>query len=174
MWIPLVVLALLSVGGGFILSKGDSFEKWLYPKDLSVLGHVSTEPSNIPLALYSTIAAVGGILLGLAFYLKGLPKNQGLDETQWSPLRRAERDQFGFDGAATTAAVQGGGDIARGLWLWVDNGIINRFVEGLGYVSAGIGGVLRRWQSGTIRLYALMMLSGLVGLILFFAFQGGR
>ena len=177
MWIPLVVLAVLSVGGGFMLSKGDAFEKWLYPTDLSVLGHVSTEPSNIPLALYSTIAAVGGILLGLAFYLKGLPKNQGFDESKWSPLRRAERDQFGFDKAATVAAVEGGGDIARGLWLWVDNGLINGIVEGLGSLSAGIGGLLRRWQSGTIRLYALMMLSGLVGLIWFFATvvaKGGR
>jgi NADH-quinone oxidoreductase subunit L len=174
MWFPLVVLAVLSIGGGFMLANGNAFEKWLYPNELSVLKHVSTEPSNVPLAMYSTIAAVGGIVLGLLFYMKGLPKNQGFDETQWTGLRRAERDQFGFDSAVVSAAVDGGRDIAKGLWLWVDNGLINGIVEGLGALSAGIGSLLRRFQSGYIRLYALMMLLGLVGIISFFAFQIGQ
>jgi len=169
MWLPLVILAVLSIGGGYMMAKGNAFEHWLYPQDLEVLGKVSTEPSNIPLALYSTIAAVGGILLGLAFYLKGLPKNQGFDESKWTELRLAERDQFGFDNAVTVAAVQGGGDIARGLWHWIDDGMIDRIVEGLGGVSGVIGQGLRRFQTGYIRLYALMMLLGLVGLIGFFA-----
>ncbi len=176
MWIPLVVLAILSVGGGFVLANGGAFEKWLYPNELPVLGKISTEPNNIPLALYSTIAAVGGILLGLAFYLKGLPKNQGWNEAEWSPLRRAERDQFGFDRAMTVATVEGGGDIANGLWKWFDVGIVDGIVEGAGKVSGGIGMVLKRWQSGYIRLYALMMLLGFVSFIGYFAFviKGGH
>ena len=169
MWIPLVILAVLSIGGGYAMANGGAFEHWLYPNDLPILGKVSTEPSNIPLALYSTIAAVGGIVLGLIFYFKGLPNNQGFDESKWSPLRRAERDQFGFDNAVTVSAVQGGGDIARGLWHWVDDGLIDRLVEGLGLGSEWLGQMLKRFQSGYIRLYALMMLLGLVGVIGFFA-----
>ena len=169
MWLPLVVLAVLSIGSGFVLAKGGAFEKWLYPTALPVLGEVSTEPSGIPLAMYSMIAALGGIALGLVFYLKGLPKNQGLDESKWTGLRRAERDQFGFDNAMTIAAVEGGGDIARGLWKWCDDGLINGFVEGLGKLSGGMGDLMKRWQTGYVRLYALMMLLGLVGLIGFFA-----
>ena len=177
MWIPLVVLALLSVGGGFMLANNGVFEHWLYPNDLPILGKVSTEPSNIPLAMYSTIAAVGGILLGLAFYLKGLPKNQGFDETKWSLLRRAERDQFGFDNAMTVASIEGGGDIANGLWKWFDVGLVDGIVLGLAKVSGGIGLVLKKCQTGYIRLYALMMLVGFVGFIGYFAYaltQGGR
>ena len=177
MWIPLVVLAVLSIGGGFFLANGGVFEHWLYPNDLPILGKVSSEPSNIPLGLYSAIAAVGGILLGLAFYLKGLPKNQGLDESQWTELRLAERDQFGFDNAIMVASVQGGGDIARALWKWFDEGVVDGIVEGAGKVSGGIGLVLKRWQTGYIRLYALMMLLGFVGFIGYFAFilsQGGH
>jgi len=170
MWFPLVVLAVLSVGGGYLMANGGAFEHWLYPSDLQVLGKVSTEPSGIPLALYSTIAAIGGILLGLFFYLKGLPKNQGFDESKWIGLRRAERDQFGFDNAVVSAAVEGGGDIARGLWKWIDIGVIDRIVLGTGAISAAIGEMLRRSQTGAIRLYALMMLFGLVSLIGYFAF----
>jgi len=175
MWLPLVVLALLSIGGGYFLANGGAFEHWLYPSGLPVLGEVSTEPTGIPLAMYSMIAALGGIALGLVFYLKGLPKNQGFDESQWLGLRRAERDQFGFDNAVTVAAVDGGGDIARGLWKWVDVALIDGIVEGFGKISGGLGELMRRWQTGYIRLYALMMLLGLVGLIGFFAivFQRG-
>lgn len=169
MWLPLVVLAVLSVGGGYFLANGHAFEHWLYPNGLPVLGEVSTEPSGIPLALYSMIAALGGIGLGLIFYLKGLPKDQGLDESKWTGLRRAERDQFGFDGALMVSAIEGGGDIARGLWKWVDDGLIGGIVEGLGTVSVGVGELVKRWQTGYIRLYALMMLLGLVSLIGFFA-----
>jgi len=170
MWLPLVVLAILSIGGGFALANGNAFEHWLYPNPLPVLGTVSTEPTGIPLAIYSMIAALGGIALGLAFYLKGLPKNQGFDESSWISLRRAERDQFGFDNALTVASVEGGGDIARGLWQWIDEGLIDGIVEGFGTVSGGIGQLMKRWQTGYIRLYALMMLLGFVTLIGYFAF----
>ena len=170
MWLPLVVLAVLSIGGGYVMANNQAFEHWLYPEELSVLGKVSTEPSNIPLAMYSTIAAVGGILLGLAFYVKGLPKDQGFEESKWSKLRLSERNQFGFDHAVTVAAVQGGGDIARGLWHWIDDGLIDKIVEGFGFVSAGIGKGLKIWQTGYIRMYALMMLCGLAGLVGFFTY----
>ena len=170
MWLPLVILAILSIGGGYLMANNQAFEHWLYPQELEILGKVSTEPSNIPLAMYSTIAAVGGIILGLAFYIKGLPKNQGFDESKWTSLRRAERDQFGFDNAVMVSAVQGGGDIARGLWHWIDDGLIDKIVEGFGFISAAIGKGLKIWQTGYIRMYALMMLFGLVGLVGFFAF----
>ena len=74
----------------------------------------------------------------------------------------------------TVAAVEGGGDIARGLWKWFDVGLIDGIVEGSGKVAVFIGAGLKRWQSGYIRMYALMMLLGLVGLIGFFAIQGAR
>jgi NADH-quinone oxidoreductase subunit L len=175
MWLPLVILAILSVGGGYFLANGGAFENWLYPAGLPVLGKVSTEPEGIPLAMYSMIAALGGIALGLIFYLKGLPKNQGFDESKWNGLRRAERDQFGFDNAVMVATIEGGGDIARGLWNWIDVGLIDGIVEGFGKVSGGMGELMKRWQTGYIRLYALMMLIGLVGLVGYFAMvlQGG-
>jgi NADH-quinone oxidoreductase subunit L len=46
------------------------------------------------------------------------------------------------------------------LWKVVDKGVIDGFVNGVGQQSQGIGGVLRRIQSGNIRSYATWVLTG--------------
>ncbi len=182
MWIPLVVLAALSVFGGFLLQSNGMFEHWLQPMPLPVLGEVRTEPTTINLTMYSLIAAFAGMILGAIFYYRGLPANQGLDETKWTPLRLWQRNQFGFDQGVTTLAVEGGGDLGRSLWHWIDNGVIDGFVRGIALVATVSGGVLRQIQTGSVRLYALVMLVGVVGFLSYFlvashlaiAVTGGR
>jgi NADH-quinone oxidoreductase subunit L len=166
MWIPLAVLAVLSLIGGYALETNHAFRHWLYPQELPVLGQV---PAAYPNLLYlSLAAAIGGLVLGWLFYSRGLPKDQGHDESGWNPLRRAERDQFGYDGAATTLAVQGGGDLATALWQWFDRSVIDGIVNGSGLVARGAGMALRLLQTGVVRAYALMMLVGVVGILGYF------
>lgn len=168
MWIPLVVLAILSVFGGFILHMNGMFEHWLQPTALPILGDVKTEPTNIPLTTYSLVAAFAGMILGGIFYYRGLPVNQGLDETKWTPTRLWQRDQFGFDRGVTTLAVQGGGDVARSIWHWFDTGIIDAVVGGAAKGASGLGDILRQLQTGSVRLYAMVMLAGVVGFLGYF------
>jgi NADH-quinone oxidoreductase subunit L len=173
MTIPLIVLAILSLVGGFFMNQNDAFEKWLYPSGLPVLGEVSHEAPN--LMLYATGAAVIGLVLGVLFYLRGLPKDQGADESAWSPLRRAERDQFGYDQFVTMMGNQGGGDLASGISDLIDRPMIDGSVGGTAVASRYVGGVFRLLQTGLVRFYALMMLLGAVALIGYFfvAFQSG-
>lgn len=168
MWFPLVVLAALSLAGGYLLSQNNLFEHWLYPPEsLTVLKEVSHHPEGVPLELISCAAAVLGIVFGLFAYRNGLPKNQDA-EANWSRWRRIEADQFGFDRTLVNDAVNGGGQVARGLWQWFDLRVIDGFVNGLGGVAEGLGKGLRYFQSGMVRVYAFAMLIGVVGLISYF------
>ena len=176
MWVPLAVLALLSAFGGWFLAQGGRLEKWLEPSSGPVTGlKILPEAEHLPvmsLAWWSFCAAVGGLLLGLLVYRKGLPKSEGFDERRWSPLRRLERDQFGYDAAMMNASVQGGGDIARLFWKFFDAGIVDGIVNGLAALAGWFGGLLRRFQTGYVRMYALVMLVGGVGMLVWFAWAG--
>jgi len=168
MWLPLVILAALSAGGGFLMAKGNVFENWLASGPLLATPASVNEVPN--LALFSAAAAFGGIILGAFFYRKGLPTSQGWDETKWAPWRKDARNQFGFDNALSLNATEGGADLARGIWKIFDAGFVDGIVNGAGSGSAWIGGILRKAQSGYVRLYALVMLFGGVAFLGYFIF----
>ncbi|CAN5427691.1 NADH-quinone oxidoreductase subunit L [soil metagenome] len=163
MSVPLIVLAVLSLGGGFLLSRNEMLQKWLEPVS------ASTVPvENHTVTLFAGAAAIIGIVLGILFYAKGLPSDQGNEEGNWKHWRIWQRDQFGYDSAITGGAVLGGGDVARTLANQVDGGLIDGAFVGAGGLAVRAGGVLRGLQTGLIRLYALMMLVGGVAFIAWF------
>lgn len=179
MWFPLVVLAALSVGGGYLLANGNMLEHWLYPQGLTVLHAAHEHPEGLPLEWISFGAAVLGVLFGLVAYAKGLPANQGDDESRWGRWRLAQRDQFGYDRAVTEIGVEGGNGLALGLWKGFDEGVVDGVVNGSGWLANAIGRGLGFFQSGFVRSYAVVMLVGVVGILGFFVYAmstivGGR
>ena len=167
MWVPLVVLAALSAVAGLLLN--GRFEDWLYPAAgrLTTIPH---EPHGIPLMPLSIAAALLGLMAGLGFYFKGLPKDQGWDEAKWKGWRRSAREQFGFDSLATTTAIEGGAEVSRGIWKYVDQDLVDGMVNGVGHVAAYTGAALKTLQTGYVRLYALVMLIGGVAFIGYFVY----
>jgi NADH-quinone oxidoreductase subunit L len=162
MWLPLVVLAILSLGGGYVLAKNNAFMNWLSEGPSKIID----APAEVPnLALYSAIAAIGGVLLGVLFYAKGLPADQGWDESRWRPWRKAARGQFGFDAHATGTVVEGGGEVAFAMWRFFDVGLIDAIVTGVGRLANAVGVGIKYVQTGFVRLYALVMLVGVVAFI---------
>jgi NADH-quinone oxidoreductase subunit L len=170
MAVPLVVLAVLSVFGGWLLYNNHLFEHWLYPQGLAYLGEVNIYPQGIPLLWLSMAASFGGIIAGVLVYRAGLPKKEGWDEGKWHPFRRSASQQFGFDSAMVNLSVEGGRDLALAVWEWIDVKLIDGTVNGLGAISGGLGAGLRRAQTGFVRFYALVMLIGAVGLLGYFAY----
>jgi NADH-quinone oxidoreductase subunit L len=168
MQFPLLVLAVLSLFGGWYLSSGDRFQNWLASSSEGMLGKVELHPHGVPLLQLSIGAAVVGIVAGIITYLKGLPKNEGWDETQWSSLRRGMRDQFGFDNLLVESSVEGGRDFVNGLDKSVDQGLMNGVGVGAGQAATGIAQIFKTLQSGFVRSYALMMLFGAVAMIIWF------
>jgi NADH-quinone oxidoreductase subunit L len=177
MWVPLVVLALFSIGFGYFASRpagGEEvkvFQNWLYPAGSLQLHEIPAEPHEIPLTMLSLAAALGGIIASLAWYLgvKGgrLPVSEGWDMRKWNPLRRAALNQFGYDSAMVTATTEGGGQIAEFVWKRVDVGIVDWLVNGTGRLMAGFGRVFSWFQTGYVRAYALMMLAGVAGFLIY-------
>lgn len=175
MWVPLVILAAFSLGFGFLAARQTHghaavFEHWLYPEGMPNM-HISTHPTNIPLLQLSLAVAFIGMIGGLVWYMgvrKGrLPASEGWDMSKWNPLRKAAMNQFGYDKAMVDASVDGGNELATMVWKKFDVGFIDKIVNGLGVTAAGFGKVFAWFQTGYVRAYALMMLAGIAGLLLY-------
>lgn len=177
MWIPLVVLAVLSVFGGFALENHHLLQKWLYPNGLTFLGghEVAGHPEGWvgKYLLYMGIGAgLAGMAWGIIYYRRGLPKDERGEET-WKPWRRSAGNQFGYDAAVMDAGVGGGGLLAKIAW-WFDACVIDGFVNGVAGLSAGVGRALKVFQTGYARTYALMMLIGSFALVAYFAWLAAK
>jgi len=169
MYWPLIVLAGLSLVGGFVLHNNHLLQHWLYPAGPAFLmpEAVSGQPEGWlhSALLYLSIAAAGiGIAYGWMVYRKGLPKTEG-DEADWHPFRRAARDQFGYDATVVEASVDGGGQVGNFLWKKFDAGLIDGLVNGIAFLAGQFGRLFRVVQTGYVRTYALLMLIGGVGLL---------
>ncbi len=174
MWIPLAVLAVLSLGGGFLLHNNHTLQHWLYPEGLSVLkGHIVDGHPGGWIGQWLMAMGIGagfaGIIYGWIVYRKGLPKKENREE-DWDPFRKKAGDQFGYDGFVMNSGMDGGETIATWLWKGFDKGFIDGIIHGLAFLSTQLGRGLRLIQTGYARAYALLMLMGGVALLVYFAF----
>ncbi len=155
MYLPLVVLAALSLAGGFI--KIPAFLDKFFPT-----GEV---PEDASLMAISVAFGLAGIALAYVMYVV----NPSLAESFAGSVKGLYTLVYNkyfvdeiYDAAVVNPVVDGSREV---LWKVVDAGIIDGMVNGAATVSRGVGGVLRRMQSGSIRSYATWVLLGSVLLI---------
>jgi NADH-quinone oxidoreductase subunit L len=150
MTIPLVVLAVLSLVGGWL-----PVPEWLAP----VFGH--HEPPHVPFAmlLLATALAVGG--LGLAWFLHVRePELPGVIAARFGGFYQLVRDKFRIDELYDAVVVRPLFALADALAGWVDQGVIDGTVNGAATLMAATSGVWRRFQTGNVQHYALSFLAG--------------
>ena len=186
MLVPLVILAVLSVCGGWIGS--ERFEKFLSPVfQSSAAPEISGQAAAIPSApesskegpseeLFTAIsvcAAALGFLLAWQLYHRRpqLPQQiaAALGGFYQAVLNKYWVDEV-YDATIIEPAVRGSSMV---LWRGVDNGLIDGLVNAVGRRSRGVGKVLRLWQSGNIRSYAAWIVLGSIVVIVAMALQGG-
>ncbi len=169
MLVPLVVLSVLSVvGGGLQLpfSKNLHFlEHWLEPvieeSERKISGTWAYENKYVLLGVAIVVALVG-IALSLAVYAK-----RRLPAVEPKVLENA----WYYD-AAVARVVGGPGKAAFDGITRFDARVVDGAVNGAGTVARGLGGFVRRSQTGFVRAYAALIAVGAVALLAWFVWRG--
>lgn len=173
MTIPLIVLAVLSVVGGFIgipevLGGHHFLEEYLKPvfeeSSFRLIHHLSHETEYILMAIAITVMAVS-LYYAYKTYVKNkmLPANEG---EELKPLHKLVYRKYLVDEIYETVFMRPLNFIGEVLHKVVDNQMVDGFVNGCGVAVKGVGGIIRKAQTGNIGFYVFVMVISIV-LILF-------
>jgi NADH-quinone oxidoreductase subunit L len=162
MTVPMVILAALSLIGGYLLIFGGGLQHWLTPSVGSSVEEGAHTVSPTVLTLLTLIVVALGIFgAWVAFGSRPVPK---VRPVVVSPVTTAARNHL-YDDAFDEAVIE-----RPGLWLtralvYFDNKGVDGVVNGLAAAFGGGSGRLRRLQTGFVRSYALSMLAGAFAVI---------
>lgn len=160
MTVPMIVLAVGSVGLGAVLSLGGGFTSWLEP----VTGHVEHEEPVLPawvlIAATLAVVVVGLVLAWRQYATSTVP----VVAPAGSPLTRAARVDLYQDAVNHAVLVEPGQHLTRSL-VYGDRQVVDGAFSGLGRLTIGLGDAVRRLQTGFARTYAATMALGLVVLV---------
>jgi NADH-quinone oxidoreductase subunit L len=163
MTMPLVVLALLSIVGGYvgvptILGGSNAFAHYLAPS----VGHhelnLAHETEWIIMGV-SVMAALIGMFGAWVLYRNpkaDLKLARGL-RSVYPRMQRAYDVDALYDYAVVQPVMKG----SDALWQDVDVAMIDGAANGTAHAALGFGGVLRRWSTGNVQHYMLTVLVGL-------------
>jgi NADH-quinone oxidoreductase subunit L len=160
MTVPMVILGVLSLVGGYLLIYGGAVQHWLTPSvGPSVEEGVHTI-SPVVLSIMAVVVALLGVAGAFAAY-RTVPATQPVGV---SPVTTAVRMKLWADTFNEVVFMRPGQWLSRAL-VYLDNRGVDGAVNGL---AAGFGGGsarLKRSQTGFVRSYALSMLGGTVAVL---------
>jgi NADH-quinone oxidoreductase subunit L len=173
MTIPLIVLAILSVIGGFIGipeifsgEHGNQFHNWLEPifkdadRKLMYFG-LHSHFEELLLMIISVAGASASILLARYIYLKK-PEIASRTATRFKGLYNLLWNKYYVDEIYDAIIVNPIVTISRNvLWKIADNKIIDGTVNGVAKLVDLISASIRKIQTGVAQLYALVMVLGI-------------
>ncbi len=187
--IPLIVLAFLSIVGGWIgIPKlignviggvANHFEHFLAPvfefseEFAKAHAHGGPHPSHAVewgLMGLSVVIAVIGIFTAFSLYVlnTSLP---GKITAAFPALHRAVYNKWYIDELYDFLFVNPCKALGNYLWKGFDVVVIDGIVDGTAYVIKGFSGVLRHIQSGYVHNYAFSMALGVVVILAFYIFH---
>jgi NADH-quinone oxidoreductase subunit L len=173
---PLVVLAVLSVIGGYWLQGGwqphlgGTLASFLEPAvgPAEPAAEAAGGLGASTLMIISLAVAALGIAVAWFMHLAG-----AFVRERSTPLRRLVENRYGYDALLHVVVVVGGTLFAQAC-RWFDVQIIDGIVNGVGQAVAGAAQALRQPQTGFVRNYALTMLVGAVLVLGLFMYWGSR
>jgi NADH-quinone oxidoreductase subunit L len=185
MLVPLMILALLSVVGGwfaapaFLPGGTDYFAKFLQPvfRNVEVVGAEAEAHSlEIWLAAVAVAVALAGALFAYWLFLKRPEKADGLAKSR-KPAYTTLLNKYYVDELYAAAVVRPLLWISTNvLWKTVDVAGIDGAVNGIAEGAKAIGDGVRHAQSGNTRSYAVWVVVGalVVIAVIFFWPSGGK
>ncbi|MFF0723704.1 NADH-quinone oxidoreductase subunit L [Streptomyces sp. NPDC004134] len=161
MTIPMIVLAIGSVGAGAFFDVGERFVHWLEPVTGFEHGHL---PDGLSVGIV-TGATVTCMVLGVAVaWLQYGRRPVPAAAPRGSLLTRAARRDLLQDDFNHVALVKPGEYLTRGL-VYLDHKLVDGIVNGTAAAFGGLSARTRRVQNGYVRSYAVSMFGGAVVLI---------
>jgi NADH-quinone oxidoreductase subunit L len=178
---PLVVLALLSICGGWIGS--ERFDKFLSPATHAEVAQYSTESvpaqkeqngSETILTSISVLAAVSGLSLAWLLYLRRpqLPQQiaDALGSFYQAVLHKYYVDEF-YATLFVKPLVDGS---TRILWQGIDRDVIDATLDNSAEGAREVSDGMRHMQSGNLRSYAGWIAAGASVVIAYMIWMGTR
>jgi NADH-quinone oxidoreductase subunit L len=177
MTLPLMVLALLSVIGGFLntphfLHLGN--EQWLahWLSGPGVVGNPVlpmpevglSESTEWSLMLFTTTLAL--LVIGVSYLVYSRPSNLPVSDAQQSGLTRLITNKFYVDELYEALFVRPVSRLSKMFYYYVDTQAIDGFVNGVGRSVQSAGGLLRRLQNGNIEYYLMGMVAGIIVILM--------
>ncbi|MGA1609887.1 MAG: NADH-quinone oxidoreductase subunit L [Candidatus Nanopelagicaceae bacterium] len=161
MWMPMVILSIGSVASGFLLYSGKRLEYWLKPV-VDKKDHVHEEfiAHSTVTALALTAVAIG-VAIAIAKYRGEIPVEA---PEKVSIFTKAARKDLLQDQINETLFMRPGQVLTKGLVV-VDEKVIDGTVRSVAATAVGSARGLRRFQTGYVRNYALLILIGVAILI---------
>jgi NADH-quinone oxidoreductase subunit L len=157
---PLMVLAVLSIFGGFI--KVPHILESMFPEG----------PENLGLEMVSAGVGILGIIIAYVFYVAKPGLAESFANSMGGLYTLVYNKYFvdeAYDATVVEPLIEGSRTV---LWRGIDAGLIDGTVNGVGTRSRGIGSILRLAQSGNIRSYAAWVVLGSIALLLAIGFAG--
>jgi NADH-quinone oxidoreductase subunit L len=169
MTVPLIILAALSAIAGLMNTPVRlGLEHFLEPS----FGAVEQvhPPGGVTLwllALASLVVVIIGIIVAYLRYGRGqLPTEEG---GYWA----AALDGYGVDDFYGSVIVAPGKAVATWLARFFDLKVIDGAVNGLGSATRSFGSTMRVLQTGWVRSYAVAVVAGALGIVVWLLWQGG-
>jgi len=189
MTLPLVVLAVLSIAGGWIgiphfMGGGAHFEQWLEP--VFAGGQHAAEAAHGAEAVHhdttlewilagaSLAWGILGLLLGWVVYMRRLGLAEGARRLAGGFPYRVLENKYYLDEAYEATFIRPGYRLSRSvLWKGIDAGLIDGLlVNGSALAVAVLGSLVRLFQNGMVRFYAWSITAGLTVFVLYLCFSG--
>jgi NADH-quinone oxidoreductase subunit L len=162
MTVPIVVLGLASLVGGYLLIFGGGVQHWLTPSvGPSVEEGVHTISPVILTLLTVVVALLGAASAYLVFGQRDVPATQPVGV---SVVTTAARRNLFADAFNETVLMRPGQWLTSAL-VFFDNRGVDGTVNGFAAALGGGSARLRRTQTGFVRSYALSMLGGSVAVL---------
>lgn len=172
MTISLIVLAVGAVFAGFVGVPPEHglIHNYLHDTFLAaVLAGLVHKPSTtfvVGVMVVSTLIALCGILIAYSVYMRRTPAPEAI-ASKARPIHALLVNKYFLDEFYDTVLAGG----TRGLgWLfaWFDLNVVDGLVNLLGLVVSGVGGGLRRMQTGRMENYAFSVVLGTALVLAFY------
>jgi NADH-quinone oxidoreductase subunit L len=171
MTIPLILLSVLSVFGGFLnfpsLFGGNSrFSNFLQSAVVSKSSEEMSHSTETALILISlTLLSLVIVLANRTFVSRKVVP--AMDGEQMSFISKLIYNKFYIDEIYTSVFEKPFGFLSDFFFAKVENTVLDPAVDGIGTTTASLGALLRKLQKGNMSFYLFAMVAGILLFIIF-------